>query len=287
MNREEILDVLIGRSGGACPDRGVRADDILLGRYAEVSATNRPAFWQAFGEALLSLWQLGNTEAVECASAFVAGLDKVDRTDGDVAFSVAGFLLEDSVVRGDVIAKDDSRRRVVAALRMLANLGLGTRTWWRCRFFAWLHDTKSSGGEEGQLAWQAVLHSSLGLMNCCEPMPNIDAWLEDARIAKEFPAIELFTLLARQTEYQQDKMYLKNEVIEAYQSLYVNCNGRDSCSQGIEDIRSVIETWLVDRLHLSPSEAHELLKWRQPDKRLPQDRIFRSDRQSPVVAVHP
>ena len=31
MNRDEILDVLRERSGGACPDRGVRADDILLG----------------------------------------------------------------------------------------------------------------------------------------------------------------------------------------------------------------------------------------------------------------
>ncbi len=287
MNREEILDVLLGRSGGACPDRGVRGDDILLGRYANVPESDRSVFWQAFGETLASLWQEANTEAIECAAAFVAGLDKAERPDNDLATSVAGFLLGDSVVRDGVITKEDSRRRVVAALRMLANLGLGARTWWRCRFFAWLDDAKFANGEDGQLAWQAALHSSLGLTNCCEPMPNIDAWLEDARVAKEFPAIELFTVLARQTEYQQDKEHLKGEVIGAYQSLYINCNSGGLCPQGIKDIRSVIETWLVDRLQLSPVDAHKLLKWKQPDQRLPQARIFNSHRLSLVAAASP
>lgn len=285
MNREEVLDVLLGRSAGASPDRGVRGDDVLLGRYTNVRESDRPAFWRLFGEALIFLWQEGNTEAIECAAAFVAGLEKTARPDREMAASIAGFLLNDSIVCDGAIAKGDGRRRVVAALRILATLGLGARTWWRCRFFAWIDDAKSCSGGEGQLAWQAVLHASLGLMNCCEPMPNIDAWLEDARIAKEFPAIELFTLLARQTEYQQDQVHLKDEVIEAYQSLYVNCKGGDSCPQGIEDIRSVIETWMVDRLHLSSAQANELLKWRQPDKRLPQERIFRPQRQSPAVAA--
>lgn len=283
MNRDEILDVLRGRSGGVCPDRGVRADDILLGRYAAIPADGRASFWQAFSEALPMLWAEMDTEAIEAAAAFVSGLDKTVRPDTELVKSGFEFLFNDLTEVSQIASKGDERRRIVAALRMLANLGLGERNWWRCRFWSWIGDAKLAAGAEGQLAWQAVLHASLGLMNCSEPTPNIDAWLEDGRKAKEFPAIELFTLLVRQTEYQQDKEHLKNEVIEAYQSLYANCIG-NSCPQGIDDIRSVIETWLMDRLHLSQDIAQGLLEWQKPSKELPQVRL--ASRKHLLAASH-
>lgn len=272
MNRDEILDVLRERSGGACPDRGVRADDILLGRYAAIAENGRPSFWNEFGNAFVILWEEQDTQAIEAAGAFVSGLNNAVRPLPELLGPSIGSLFSNQPAPSPRMSKGEERRRIVAALRIQANLRLGERKWWRCQFWHWIDDAKFSTGSDGQLAWQAVLHSSLGLMNCCEPTPNIDAWLEDSRKAKDFPAIELFTLLVRQTDYQQDLEHLKSEVVEAYQSLYANCAG-GATPPGIEDIRLVIETWLVDRLHLSTVEADALLKWREPSKQLPQMRL--------------
>lgn len=283
MNRDEILDVLRERSGGACPDRGVRADDILLGRYAAIAENDRPSFWNEFGNAFVFLWEENDTQAIEATGAFVSGLGKAVRPLPELVRPSIGLLFSNQPAPTPRVSKGDERRRIVAALRIQANLGLGERNWWRCQFWRWIDDAKVSTGSDGQLAWQAVLHSSLGLMNCCEPTPNIDAWLEDSRKAKDFPAIELFTLLARQTDYQQDLEHLKIEVVEAYQSLYANCAG-GATPRGIEDIRSVIETWLVDRLHLSTAEADALLEWRKPSKQLPQIRLA-SRKQAAAITV--
>lgn len=283
MNQDEILDVLRERSGGACPDRGVRADDILLGRYAAIPENARHSFWNEFGNAFAILWEEADTQAVEAAGAFVSGLNKAVRPKPELVMPSIGLLFSNQLGPSPTVSKGDQRRRIVAALRIQANLGLGERKWWRCQFWCWIDDAKTTTGSDGQLAWQAVLHASLGLMNCQEPSPNIDAWLEDSRKAKDFPAIELFTLLARQTDYQQDLEHLKSEVVDAYQSLYANCAG-GAIPRGIEDIRSVIESWLVDRLHLSPDEAEALLKWQEPSKQLPQIRLA-SRKQATVLTV--
>lgn len=272
MSCDEILDILLGRSCGGCPDRGVRADDILLGRYVKLASDGgAPAFWPAFAEAFLLLWQDSSTDAIELAAAFASGLEKEARPVADSFGDSFSFLLDDPVLV-DSVSLGETRRRVIAGLRLLANLGLGERNWWRRRFWAWIDSARSATGADGRLAWQAVLHASLGLMNSQEEMPNIDAWLEDGRKAKEFPAIELFTLLSRQTEYQQDREHLKDEVVAAFQSLHANCL-KNACPQGIEDIRSVIETWLVDRLKLTSVEAQTLLTWREPSRELPQVRL--------------
>lgn len=272
MSRDEIVDILCGRSGGACPDRGVRADDVLLGRYAAiVRSEGAPDFWPEFVEAFRVIWRKSDTDAIELAAAFVSGLENNVKPGADSLGTSFSFLFDDPVM-ADSISLGEARRRIVAGLRLLANLSLGERKWWRQRFDSWIVNVRSAVGDDGRLAWQAVLHASLGLMNSKEEMPNIDAWLEDGRKAKEFPAIELFTLLSRQTEYQPDREHLKDEVIAAFQSLYANCLGTD-CPQGIEDIRSVIETWLVDRLKLAPVEAERLLTWREPSRELPQVRL--------------
>lgn len=272
MSREEMLDILRGRSGSVCPDRGVRADDILLGRYAAVAGAGGALdFWRVFAGAFLVLWRDLDTEAIESAAAFVSALEQNARPATDGIGSSFAFLLDD-LVMADSVGSSEAIRRTVAGLRLLANLGLGDRNWWRHRFLLWIDNARSAAGPGGRLAWQAVLHASLGLMNSKEAMPNIDAWLEDSRKAKEFPAIELFTLLSRQTEYQPDTEHLKDEVVGAFQSLHANCFG-NACPQGIEDIRSVIETWLVDRLKLTSADAQRLLTWREPSRELPQVRL--------------
>ena len=272
MSRDEILDILLGRSCGACPDRGVRADDILLGRYVKLAGNGgASAFWPAFAEAFLLLWQDSSTDAIELAATFASGLEKDARPVADSLGDSFSFMFDDPVLV-DSVSLGETRKRVVAGLRLLANLGLGERNWWRCRFWAWIDSARSATGADGRLAWQAVLHASLGLMNSQEEMPNIDAWLEDGRKAKEFPAIELFTLLSRQTEFQVDREHFKNEVLEAFQSLHANCL-KNACPQGIEDIRSIIETWLVDRLNFTSGEAQSLLTWREPSRELPQVRL--------------
>ena len=53
----------------------------------------------------------------------------------------------------------------------------------------------------------------------------------------------------------------------------VSRSGGGATPRGIEDIRSVIETWLVDHLHLSTAEADALIEWRKPSKQLPQIRL--------------
>ena len=278
MSRDEILDILLGRSGGACPDRGVRADDILLGRYAEIGgAEGMPDFWTAFAEAFQMLRQESEVDAGELAAAFVSGLEANVKPAAASVEMLFSFLLDDPATP-DVVGPCEARRRAVAGLRLLANLGLGDRNWWRIRFLLWIDYAQSAKGADGRLAWQAVLHASLGLMNSQEAMPNIDAWLEDGRKAKEFPAIELFTLLSRQADYQADREHLKCEVIAAFQSLYANCLGK-ACPQGIEDVRSVLETWLVDRLKLASTEAERLLTWREPSRDLPQVRLAARKRQ--------
>lgn len=274
MNRVEILAILLGRSGGACPDRGVRADDILLGRYAEIASAGGMAnFWPTFAEAFQGLWQDFEVDAIELAAAFVSGLEPKARPVAASVEKLFYFLLTDPAITDSIYdGSSETRSRTVAGLRLLANLGLGVRAWWTQRFCAWIDYARSATGADGRLAWQAVLHASLGLMASNEAMPNIDAWLEDSRKAKEFPAIELFTLLSRQTDYQPDREHLRDEVIASFQSLHVNCH-RDDCPPGIEDIRFVLENWLVDRLKLESAEANRLLTWREPSRELPQVRL--------------
>lgn len=293
MNRDEILDILLGRSGGAWPDRGVRGDDILLGRYVlVVGAGGMQDFWQSFAKAFKVLWQECDVDAIEPAAAFVSGLASKDKPSADDVGSLFSFLLDDLAIIPDVTGPSEARRQTVAGMRLLANFGLGDRNWWRKRFLLWMDYARSAAGTEGRLAWQAVLHTTQGLMNSMEPVPRINAWLEGGRKAKEFPAIELFTLLSRQTDYQANKEDLKSEVVEAFQSLYVNClrtvcplgnlHGdcrRDDCPQGIVDLRSVIETWFVDRLKIELAEAERLLKWREPSRELPQVRLAARKRQ--------
>lgn len=279
MSRDEILNTLLGRSGGAWPDRGVRADDILLGRYAEIGAHGSILdFWLAFSEAFLMLWRESEVDAIELAAAFVSGLEINARPVAASVEKPFSFLFEEPAMP-DVTGSSEARRKTVAGLRLLANLGLGERIWWQQRFCSWIYHARSAAGADGRLAWQAVLHASLGLMRSDEVMPNIDAWLEDSRKAKEFPAIELFTLLSRQSEYQTDSEHLKDSVIAAFQGLHVNCFGRD-CPQGVEDIRFVLENWLVDRLKLESAEAERLLTWREPSRELPQVRLANRRRQS-------
>lgn len=274
MNHEEILDILLERSGGANPDRGVGGDDILLSRWAGLDEAGRDEFWPNFCLAVATLWQDQATDTLEVAAAFIAGLGLETRTAEGFVEPLRFLLDEEDIKRGSLIT-GDGRRRVVAVLRILSKLGLGDRAWWRTRFWCWIEEAAKAVDEDGLLAWQAVLHGSMGMMQAGEPIPQVDAWLENAKKAKEFPAIELFSLLARQTARQGDTKDFVSEVVEAYQSLRINCGQTGICPEAINDIRMVIESWLLDPVvGYTPEKAAEQLQWKEPDKRLPQDRIF-------------
>ncbi|MBK6743795.1 MAG: hypothetical protein IPG66_12795 [Hydrogenophilales bacterium] len=275
MNCEDILNILLERPGGINPDRGVAGDDILLSRWAGLDEDGRAEFWPNFCQAVAVLWHDQETEALEVAAAFVAGLGLETRTAEGFVEPLCFLLDEEDIKHGSVIT-GDGRRRVVAVLRILSKLGLGDRAWWRARFWCWIDEAAKAVDEDGLLAWQAVLHGSMGMMQAGEPIPQVDAWLEKAKKAKEFPAIELFSLLARQTAHQGDTKDFVSEVVEAYQSLRINCGQAGVCPEAINDIRMVIESWLLDPVvGYSPEKAAVQLQWKEPDKRLPQDRIFR------------
>lgn len=275
INHEKIVNILVGRTGAGMPDRGVGPDDILLGKYAELPDNERDEFWNAFGNALREIWQKRDVNAMEYTAAFISGLSVDNRPTENLAKNIAEFLCEDILVNRDASeVKANDRRQVIAALRILACLKLGDRKWWCIRFYSWLHDAKSTTGLDGQMATQAVLHASRGWMNGGQGMPNFDAWFEYARMAKEFPAIELFAVLADQADHQSDKEHLKSTVINVYQSLYAVCYDKLPCSTSIEDLRKIIETWLRDRMHVRKNEAEKLLQWREPDKLTPKQRLY-------------
>lgn len=274
MNRDEILNVLLEREGGVNPDRGVGGDDILLARWADMDEAGHSVFWPNFCHAVAALWRELATEALEVAAAFVAGIG-LESKPSDSLLEPLRFLLDDSDIKAGALVSGEGRRRTVAALRLLSKLGLGDRDWWRNRFWNWIDEAPKATGEDGMLAWQAVLHASMGLLQAGQMDPRVDTWIETARKAEVFPAIELFTMLARQTPHQADTADFVHAVVEAFQSLSTNCGMEGACPQTIEDIRMVIESWLSDPVvGRKPKEAVELLQWKEPDKLLPQERYF-------------
>lgn len=275
MNREEIRNVLLELAGeGLLPDRGVGADDILLTSLDTLAGVDRSAFWHDFGAALQDVWAQGEVEAFLNASVFVARIPQAERPVGEEAARVAGFLLDDAKVKNEVWGSLDELRLVVAGLRMLAALGLGDRLWWELRFNSWLHQAKTRQDSEALYAWQAVLHASRGLLNSGEVVPNFDAWFLAAQAVQEFPSLEVFTLLTDQAESPSvDKDALKEEILDAYQSLYARCYRAPSCPQGIQNLKAVIEAWLEDRVGMKPQEASRQLEWNKPDLRPPSVRL--------------
>lgn len=274
MNREEIRNVLLELAGdGLLPDRGVGADDILLARLGALTSENRLAFWRDFSEVLREVWAQGDIEAISNAAVFISRIPRSERPAGEEAALVASFLLVDAKMEDATWSSLDELRMIVAGLRILSALGLGERLWWRVRFHIWLDQAKTRQTREALYAWQAVLHTSRGLLNGGEVAPNFDAWFYAAQAVQEFPSLEVFTLLADQMESPvADRNALKEEVLSDYQSLHARCLNT-SCPQGIEELKAVIESWLEDRVGMSPEEASDQLKWREPDLTTPSARL--------------
>jgi len=275
MNRDEIRNVLLELAGkGLLPDRGVGADDILLSHLSALAEETRVLFWRDFGEVLQEVWSQENVTAVSNAAVFISRIPQSQRPAGADAEQVASFLLNDAKLQDTIWKSLDELRLIIAALRMLSALALGGRTWWRTRFHSWLQQVKVRKESEALYAWQAVLHASRGLLNSGEIAPNFDAWFHNAQAAHDFPAMEVFTLLADQMESPTaDKDAIKNEVLEDYQSLYARCFNNDSCPEGIENLKAVIESWLEDRVGMSSQEASKLLKWKEPERKTPSARF--------------
>lgn len=275
MNREEIRNVLLERAGkGLLPDRGVGADDVLLNSLDAMNGAERTAFWLEFGEVLQEVWRQGENEAFLNAAAFVARTSQADRPKGEDAQRIAGFLLDEAKVKSAIWSTQDELRLLVATLRLLAALGLGNKPWWRVPFNSWLHHAETRPDNEALYAWQGVLHASRGLLNSGEVAPNFDAWFQAAQKVRAFPALEVFTLLADQTDTPSaDKDSIKEEVLETYQDLYARCLNVSACPQGIQDLKAVIETWLEDRVGMKPGEANCRLEWKEPNRLKPSVRF--------------
>ena len=275
MNREEIRNVLLELAGeGLLPDRGVGADDILLADLDSLPNAERLAFWRNFGTVLRDIWVQGEVEAFLNASVFIARIPQAGRPAGEEAQRIAGFLLDDEEMKKEGWGARDELRLVVAGLRILAALGLGERIWWRVRFNSWLDQAKTRQDGEALYAWQAVLHASRGLLSSGEVAPNFDAWFLAAQAVQDFPSLEVFTLLADQSASPSvDKDALKEEVLEAYKSLYARCYRAPSCPQGIQELKAVIGAWLEDRVGMKPDEADHQLAWKKPDLRPPSVRL--------------
>lgn len=278
MTVDEILAVLSGEAGYSIPGRGVGADDVLLGRYAKLDAGTRSVFWPAFGQAIRQIWAEAGTEAWEAACSFVARLADNELPSPELATACAGFLADDPTVNA-IAADVGDGRRVVAALQVLATLRLGKRTWWQCRFREWKLAAASSDGGE-MLAWQAMLHASRGLMRCeqCQFTPNINAWFEVARHASDIPAMEIFAVLSEQGDRDSDKTQWAEEVVSALLSF---CPPHGDLPKNMVDIRSVVETWLVDRMGAAQENAQRRLTPKEPDKRPPWVKI-----DQPLVQQH-
>lgn len=275
MNREEIRNILLELRGeGLIPGRGVGADDILLAKVEAFTAPERLAFWTNFGDVLQEAWQSGEAGAFSNAAAFISRIPKPERPAGDEAKQIAAFLLIDPKLKKAAMGAADESRLIVAALRVLSALGLGDRVWWVARFNSWLHEARTHQNSDALFAWQAVLNSSRGLLNTGEIVPNFDAWFLNAQEVKEFPSLEVFTLLADQIDSPgADKEAIKEDVLEAYQNLYARCYPASDCPQGIQHLKSVIEAWLEDRIGIKPEEATCQLEWKQPDLLTPSARL--------------
>lgn len=275
MKRDEIRDVLLELAGkGLLPNRGVGADDILLSHLSALAEEARVLFWRDFGEVLQEVWSQENVGAVSNAAVFISRIPQSKRPTGTEAEQVASFLLNDAEVQNETWKNQDELRLIIAALRMLSALALGGRIWWRARFYFWLQQVKVRKESEALYAWQAVLHASRGLLNSGEIAPNFDAWFHTAQAVNDFPAMEVFTLLADQMESPTaDKDAITNEVLADYQSLYARCFNNDSCPKGIENLKAVIESWLEDRVGMSDQEASKLLKWKEPERKTPSARF--------------
>lgn len=276
MNREEIRNVLLELSGeGLLPDRGVGADDILLTHFGRLSELERKDFWPDFGAIFRDLWEQKNVVAISNAAVFVSRLSQSERPEGEAASQVAGFLLNEEKLKCASWDSLDDLRRVVAGLRLLSVLRLGDpAVWWRVCFESWLRQAKTRQGSEALYAWQAVLHASRGLLNNGEVAPNFDAWFLAAQEAKEFPSLEVFTLLTDQAERTSvDRDSLQEDVLKAHQDMHARCYGISSCPQGMQDLKAVIETWLEDRLGMKPNNAKKKLEWKKPDKNPPSARF--------------
>lgn len=274
MNREEIRNVLLELAGeGLLPDRGVGADDILLARLGGLTGENRLLFWRDFGEVLREVWAQEDVAAISNAAVFISRIPQTERPARAEALQVASFLLDDKKIIDATWNSLDKLRMIVAGLRILSALGLGERLWWRVRFYIWLDQAKTRQTREALYAWQAVLHASRGLLNSGEVAPNFDAWFYAAQAVQEFPSLEVFTLLVDQIESPvADRSALKEEVLSDYQSLHARCLNT-SCPQGIEELKAVIESWLEDRVGMSPKDASDQLKWREPDFTTPSVRL--------------
>lgn len=275
MNCDEIRNVLLELAGkGLLPDRGVGADDILLSHLSALDDEARALFWHDFGRVLQEVWSQGNVGAVSNAAVFISRIPQSARPAGAEAEQIALFLLDDAKLKNETWKNLDELRLIIAAFRMLSALALGGRLWWRARFNFWLQQVKVRKESEALYAWQAVLHASRGLLNSGEIVPNFDAWFHTAQAVHDFPAMEVFTLLADQMESPTaDKDAIKNEVVEDYQSLYARCFNNASCPDGIESLKAVIESWLEDRVGMSVQEASELLKWKEPERKTPSARF--------------
>lgn len=275
MNRDEIRNVLLELAGkGLLPDRGVGADDILLSHLSALTEETRVLFWCDFGEVLREVWSQENVGAVSNAAVFISRIPQSQRPAGGGAEQVASFLLNDVKLKDTIWKSLDELRLIIGALRMLSALVLGGRIWWQVRFYSWLQQVKVREESEALYAWQALLHASRGLLNSGEITPNFDAWFHTAQAAHDFPAMEVFTLLADQmVSPTADKEAIKNEVLEDYQSLYARCINNASCPEGIENLKAVIESWLEDRVGMSAQEASSLLKWKEPERKTPSARF--------------
>jgi len=278
MNREEIRNVLLELAGeGLLLGRGVGADDILLTRLGELTGESRSLFWRDFGEVLQEVWAQGDVGAISNAAVFISRIPQSERPSAMEAEHVASFLLEDAKVKNTAWSSLDELRQIVAGLRMLSALRLGGRVWWQVIFYSWyfwLNQPKTRQEREALYAWQAMLHASRGCLNSKVVAPNFDAWFYTAQAVQDFPSLEVFTFLADQMESQTaDKDALKEEVLEAYQSLHARCYHISSCPQGIENLKAVIESWLEDRVGMKPQEADLQLKWHQPDLTTPSERL--------------
>ena len=275
MNRDEIRNVLLELAGnGLLPDRGVGADDILLSHLSALDDEARVLFWSDVGGVLREIWSQENVGAVSNVAVFISRIPQSARPTGAEAEQVASFLLDDVKLKDTIWKSIDELRLIIAALRMLSALALGGRIWWLTRFHSWLQQVKVRKESEALYAWQAVLHASRGLFNSGEIAPNFDAWFHTAQAVNDFPAMEIFTLLADQmASPTADKDAIKNEVLADYQSLYARCFNNASCPEGIEDLKAVIESWLEDRVGMSDQEASELLKWKEPERKTPSARF--------------
>lgn len=281
MNRQMIQSILLELAGeGLMPDRGVGADDILLTQLNRMPAEERPTFWRDFGAVAQELWQERNADAFSNAAAFVARAPQSLLPAGEEAVQAAGFLLHEPGLETATAKSKDELRLNVSALRVLSTLGLGDRTWWRACFHVWLDEAKRRKESDVLHVWQAVLHASRGLLNSGEIVPNFDAWFETAYRAAEFPALEVFTLLADQADVPNpDKDALKEDVLEAYNALHAHCY-ETTCPPSIDHLKDVIEAWLEDRLQQKADDAKQLLMWKAPDLDPPSKRLDRAMNQN-------